>query len=202
MFILPEAAGKLVNTLILLPTHSSAKDFDKSDNTCSSKSTEMFLKIRKILSPLFILLSIYSSSSMRGGLRGVLRVPVGFGCMSGEDFPMSHLWLRGAVLKEMDSKLSHEGLTSASLRLCSGVSGQEAVTRLRSPACADTSTARWAAETRGAARVSGPRTPRPRCADWHSARLAQTVVGHEGLGYVFNPLPVSQPTQVRASVPF
>lgn len=91
MFILPEAAGKLVNTLILLPTHSSAKDFDKSDNTCSSKSTEMFLKIRKILSPLFILLSIYSSSSMRGGLRGVLRVPVGFGCMSGEDLPMSHL---------------------------------------------------------------------------------------------------------------
>lgn len=202
MFILPEAAGKLVNTLILLPTHSSAKDFGKSDNTCSSKSTEMFLKICKILSPLFILLYIYSSPSVRGGLRGVLRVPVGFGCMSGEDFSMSQLWLWGAVLKEMDGKLSHEGLTSASLRLCSGVSGQEAVTRLRSPTRADTSTACWGAETRGAARVSGPSTPRPRCAGGLSARLAQTVVGHEGLGYIFNPLPVSQPTQVRASIPF
>lgn len=42
MFILTEAAGKLVNTLILLPTHSSAKYFDKSDNTCSSKNTEIF----------------------------------------------------------------------------------------------------------------------------------------------------------------
>lgn len=53
MFILTEAVGKPQNTLILLPSHSSAKDFDKSDNTPSSKNAEIFLKISKICSPLF-----------------------------------------------------------------------------------------------------------------------------------------------------
>lgn len=42
MFILTEAAGSLVNTLILLPTHSSAEDLSKCDKTCSSKNTEVF----------------------------------------------------------------------------------------------------------------------------------------------------------------
>lgn len=42
MFILTEAAGKLVNTLILLPTHSSAKDFDQSDNTQLQEHWDVF----------------------------------------------------------------------------------------------------------------------------------------------------------------
>lgn len=72
MFILTEAARSLVNTLILLPTHSSAKDLSTSDKTHSSKNTEMFSKISKILplqfTPVFICLSL----SMREGLRDVV----------------------------------------------------------------------------------------------------------------------------------
>lgn len=58
MLILTEAAGKVVNTLILLPTHSSAEVFEKSDITLSSKNAEMLLKTSKILFSLFIPLFI------------------------------------------------------------------------------------------------------------------------------------------------
>lgn len=72
MLILTEAAGSLVNTLILLPTHSSTEDLSRSDKTHSSKNTEMFLKTSKILFLHFIPVFIYLSSSMRGGLRDVV----------------------------------------------------------------------------------------------------------------------------------
>lgn len=74
MFILTEAAGNLADTLILLPTHSSANNLSKSDKTRSSKNTEKFSKISKKWNPflLFIPVFVYFSSSMRGGLRDVV----------------------------------------------------------------------------------------------------------------------------------
>lgn len=72
MLILTEAAGSLVNTLILLPTLSSTKDLSKSDKTRSSKNTEVFPKISKILFLQLIPVFIYLSSSMSGGLRDVV----------------------------------------------------------------------------------------------------------------------------------
>lgn len=51
---------------------------------------------------------------------------VGSGCMSGEDSSMKH-WK--VSVREVNITLSREGLTSASLSLCPGVSG-EAGTRL------------------------------------------------------------------------
>lgn len=68
MFILTEAAGKLVNTLISLPTHLSAKGLSKSD---SPQNIEMFLKLSKTILPLFIVLYIYFSSPWRRDWRGV-----------------------------------------------------------------------------------------------------------------------------------
>lgn len=66
MFILTEVAGKFVNMLILLPTHSSAEELAKL-TTCSAPRKQMFLKLSKTLFPMLILPYIYFSFPWRGG---------------------------------------------------------------------------------------------------------------------------------------